>query len=274
MIGSITAELLIMRKRAATWVIFGIWLALAAAFGYIIPYIRYHNGTTTDLNPLLPHQFLGHQLQGFPFYGGAFALMLGVLSMGSEYGWGTLKTLFTQRPGRLRVFAAKLTVLAIALVPFVLGALVMAAVGSDLIARQENGAVVWPAVSDMLRAFAGGWLILALWAAFGLLLATLSRGTALATGVGILYALVIEGLVTALVGSSSLLEPLVKFFFRANGYSIAKALGAATSEMRDLGPGSFSGPYVSGAQALLVIGLYIVACVGLAGVLLRRRDVA
>jgi ABC-type transport system involved in multi-copper enzyme maturation permease subunit len=45
--------------------------------------------------------------------------MLGVF--GSEYGWDTLRTLFTQRPGRLQVLAAKLAALAIALVPFVLG---------------------------------------------------------------------------------------------------------------------------------------------------------
>ena len=45
--------------------------------------------------------------------------MLGVFALGSEYGWGTLKTLFTQRPGRLRVFAAKLAALGIVLVPFV-----------------------------------------------------------------------------------------------------------------------------------------------------------
>ena len=38
--------------------------------------------------------------------------MLGVFALGSDYGWDTLKTLFTQRPGRLRVFAAKLAALA------------------------------------------------------------------------------------------------------------------------------------------------------------------
>ena len=43
-------------------------------------------------------------MAGFPFFGGVLALMLGVLTLGSEYGWGTLRTLFTQGPGRLRVF--------------------------------------------------------------------------------------------------------------------------------------------------------------------------
>ena len=44
---------------------------------------------------------------------------------------------------------------------------------------------------------AAGWLILAAWAALGVLLGVLTRGTSLAIGVGILYALVIEGLLSA-----------------------------------------------------------------------------
>ena len=41
------------------------------------------------------------------------ASILGVLSVGSEFGWGTWKTLLTQRPGRLTVFGAKLVALAV-----------------------------------------------------------------------------------------------------------------------------------------------------------------
>ena len=52
---------------------------------------------------MLPAQLMGTMLGGFPFFGGAFALMLGVLSLGSEYGWGTFKTAYTQGPGRLRL---------------------------------------------------------------------------------------------------------------------------------------------------------------------------
>ena len=44
--------------------------------------------------------------------------MLGVFAFGSEYGWDTLKALFTQGSGRLRVFAAKLSALGIALMSF------------------------------------------------------------------------------------------------------------------------------------------------------------
>jgi hypothetical protein len=42
-------------------------------------------------------------------------------------------------------------------------------------------------------------------------------------GVGILYALVIEGLLSAFADSISVLEPLTEVFLRANGYSIGRA---------------------------------------------------
>jgi ABC-type transport system involved in multi-copper enzyme maturation permease subunit len=211
---------------------------------------------------------------GFPFFGGVLALMLGVLTFGSEYGWGTLKTLFTQRPGRLHVFGAKLLALAVALVAFVLVVFALGALASSAIAVREGADLSWPSTWLLLRGLAAGWLILAVWAAFGALLAVLFRGTALAVGVGILYALVIEGLLSALATQVSLLDTLVQFFVRASGYSLVVGLGASAEDAGDRGPGSFSGPFVSGEQALLVLGAYLAVFVLVAAWRLRRRDVA
>ncbi len=41
MIGSIGAELLLLRKRASTWVLLGIWVALALTFAYLVAYVTY-----------------------------------------------------------------------------------------------------------------------------------------------------------------------------------------------------------------------------------------
>jgi ABC-2 type transport system permease protein len=210
---------------------------------------------------------------GFPFFGGVLALMLGVLTFGSEYGWGTLKTLLTQRPGRLRVFGTKLLALAVTLVAFVLVVYALGALASSGIALREGADVAWPSTWLLVRGLAAGWLILAVWAAFGVLLAVLARGTALATGIGILYALVIEGLLSALASQVSLLDNLVEFFVRANGYSLVVGLGVSSNEVGDNGPGSFSGPFVDAGQALLVLGVYGTAFLLLAGWLLGRRDV-
>src|SRR5262245_27573534 len=121
MIRTVSAELLLMRKRPSTWILLGIWAALALTFAYVVPYIQYTNDSgRTSLADLLPESLVGTLLAGFPFFGGVLALMLGVLTAGSEYGWGTLKTLFTQGPGRLHVFGAKLIAVAATLAVFVL----------------------------------------------------------------------------------------------------------------------------------------------------------
>jgi ABC-2 type transport system permease protein len=270
----VSAELLMMRKRASTWILLAIWTALALTFAYVVPYIQYTNDPERrPLVELLPESLVGTLLAGFPFFGGVLALMLGVVTVGSEYGWGTLKTLFTQGPGRLRVFGAKLIAVAAVLLVFVLVVYLMGAVASWAIAANEGADVTWPSASLLVRGIAGGWLIFAVWGALGIFLGVVTRGTALATGIGILYAFVVEGLLSALAREVSLLDGLVEFFVRANGYSLVAVLGVSAEDVSDTGPGSFSGPFVAGGQALLVLAVYLAAFVLAAGWLLRRRDV-
>jgi ABC-2 type transport system permease protein len=278
--GSIAAELLVLRKRRSTWILLGIWTALAIFFSYLLPYVEYRTGDVgareqdeTPLEDLLPESLVGHLSVGFPFFGGVFAIMLGVLALGSEYGWGTLRTVFVQRPGRLRVFAAKLLALGVGLVPFVLSVFAVGAVASYAIAWAEGAEANWPSAWDVGRALVADWLILAVWAALGIALGVLSRGTALAIGVGILYALVVEGLVSAFAGQIGLLDPLVELFLRANAYSLVESLGASTADVENNGPGSFSGPWVGGEQAVVALLGYVAVFLLLSGFLLRRRDV-
>jgi ABC-2 type transport system permease protein len=272
--GAVRAELLVVRKRASTWILLGTWVVLALVFAYVVPYVTYLNGSSRDgLADVLPESLVGTLLAGFPFFGGVIALILGVLAFGSEYGWGTLKTLFTQRPGRLHVVGAKLAALAGALLGFVLAVFVLGGLASLAIALREGAEITWPSVSLVARGVGAGWLILAVWAALGALLATAFRGTALAIGLGILYALVIEGLLSALASQVGALDALVELFVRANGYSLVAALGVSPEEVADNGPGSFSGPFVSSGQALLVLGVYLAAFVVVGGWLVRRRDV-
>jgi ABC-2 type transport system permease protein len=148
------------------------------------------------------------------------------------------------------------------------------AAASYVIAQIEGAPVNWPSAWLLVRAMSAGWLILAVWAALGVLLGIATRGTSLAIGVGILYALVIEGLMSAFADGVSLLQPLTEVFLRANGYSIAVALGASTESIGSSGPGSFSGPFVDSAQALAMLTAFIAGFAALSALLLRRRDVA
>jgi ABC-2 type transport system permease protein len=275
---SLKAELLIMRKRASTWILMGVWVFLGLLFAYLLPYLAYRGAVGGPLQPslgaLLPLDLAANLLAGFPFFGGVFALMLGVLAAGSEYGWDTLKTVLVQRPSRMRVFGAKLAALAIGLVPFVVVIFVGGALVSTLIAGAEDIVVGWPPAWEVARGLAAGWFVLATWAALGVLLAVASRGTALAIGLGILYALVIEGLLSTLASEVAWLDGFVEYFLRANAYSLVTAIGVPIASLQDNGPGSFFGPFVGAGQAILVMSVYVAMFVALSAVLLRRRDVS
>ena len=280
MFRSISAELLLLRMRASTWILLGIWVAMVAFFAYILPYLTDSTETGTPerfrdpIADLLPGNLVGNILVGFPFFGGVLVLILGVMTLGSDYGWGTLKTLLTQRPGRLQVFAAKIAAVGVVLATFVVVSFATGALASVLVAAREDAPIDWPGMSLVLRGLAAAWLILAVWTALGVALAVLSRGTSLAIGIGILYGLVIEGLVSAVFDQVSLLRPLIDGLLRANAYSLVATLGASAESARDNGPGGFSGPYVGGAQAVIVLLCYLAGFVGLAAIVLRRRDVS
>jgi ABC-2 type transport system permease protein len=275
---SVAAELLLLRKRISTWILLAVWVLLGIMFAYLLPYLTLQGDASgpeqTPLEQLLPERLDDNLLGGFPFFGGVIALMLGVLAIGSDYGWNTLKTLFTQRSSRLRVFGSKLTAVALVLAGFVVAFFIAGALASYAIARAESAPVHWAPMWEVGRAIGAGWFVLAVWAAFGVLLAVLSRGTALAIGLGVLYALVIEGLLSALASEVSWLDPLVEYFLRANAYSLVTAIGVPIEGLEDNGPGSFFGPYVDAGQAILVMSIYGIICLAISAVLLRRRDVS
>lgn len=274
----VRAELFMLRKRTATWVLLGVWVTVTCVFAYILPYAVYVSGSDSDfgedLQTLLPASMAVTIGDGIPFYGGALALVLGVLVVGSEYGWNTWKTLLTQRPGRLRTFGAKLAALGLMLVPFVLSAYAMGVGASSSIAVLEGEPISWPAMTTLLTSMVSGWLILAVWASFGVVLAMATRGTSLAIGIGILWGLALEGLLSAFAASVSWLEWLVDLLFRANGYSLLRAVNGGSTDATPDGPGMFSGPFVSGAQATLMLSIYLVVFLGASAWLLRRRDIA
>ncbi|MDQ3549183.1 MAG: ABC transporter permease, partial [Chloroflexota bacterium] len=243
-----------------------------------LPYVDYSNvsGPRAQelLGEIIPGNLVANVIVGFPFFGGTFAIMLGVLSVGSEYGWGTLKTLFTQRPGRLQVFASKLLALGIVLLSFVLVSFAVGAVASSVVAFQEGTSFDAPSVGLLARGVMAGWLILTAWTAFGVMLAVATRGTSLAIGIGILYTLVVEGLLSAIAGQVSILEPIVEFFVRANAYSLTRGLGVAADATSENGPGSYNGPWVDSVQAIIGLGVYVTIFLGVSAFLLRRRDVS
>src|SRR5205085_5183710 len=197
MSGIVKAEWLKLRKRPAIRSIGVIWLVLVLLLGYLLPYLVFKKpppgragarlASAALLPSLLPNNLAHWFVPTFSGLGGTLILILAALVGGSEFGWSTLKTILTQRPGRLSVFTGKLLALAVLLVLFVVRGYVVGAIGSLIVALFQHAPVTWPPASDLARSAGAMFLIFAAWTAFGLGLAILFRGTALAIGLGLAY---------------------------------------------------------------------------------------
>ncbi len=282
MSGSYRAELLKLSKRATTWVLLGVSLALTELFAYILPYTSYATsgenfateGTTRQqvLASTLPDQLVPNALGGFPVFTGALALIFGALAVGSEYGWGSLKTILTQRPSRLRVYEGKLLALATMLLAAVLILLAVGALSSSLIAAVESKPLDFPAPLDLVEGIAGGWLILAVWCLFGVLLGFVFRSVALPVGLGVVWILAIENLISGVADSLLTgLRPLRDLLPATNAGSLVWTLTTQAGDPGDLAPGVTDAVTVTRATITLV--LYLALFVAAGASLLRRQDV-
>lgn len=277
----VSGELLALRKRPSTWILLGVWLTMTLLFGYLLPYISYTGGETTFgadegvpreavLLSLLPVRVVSTATQGMPVFGGAMALIFGALLIGSPYGWGVVKTAYTQRSGRLKHLAAALVVVVTAMLAVVVVSLSVATVASLVIASAEGQPADLPATSELLRGLGAGWLVLTMWSAAGVVLATVTRGTALAVGLGLVWALVLENLVRGIAGSIDWLGAIQDWLPGANGGSLIAALipdGVAVDT-----PGVVA--LVPGDRAAGVLLGYVAVFVVASALLVRRRDVA
>ncbi|MDP8988051.1 MAG: ABC transporter permease [Actinomycetota bacterium] len=273
--GSARAELLKLRKRPATWVLLGVWLALTLAFGYLIPYLIFRSDPADPLArrvlaEVLPSRVSANAIAGLPLFGGAIALIFGVLLTGSEYGWDTVKTLLVQGPNRVQVYASKLGVLVGAVGVLVGLTYALSAAASATIAALESQPADWAPAWELIRSLGAGWLILSAWATLGLCLGVVSRGTSLAIGLGLVWLLVVENLIRGLSTLSDAFDAVQRALPGVNAGSLAAAVGATQG-------GEAGAPGVdavtSGGRAALVLGAYVVAAAALALVVLRRRDV-
>lgn len=280
MAASFVVELQKMARRPATWTVGLGLVALVAIFGYVLFYV-FTAGVVGDpsartsetLPSFYPEYFPPTVLGALNGLGGALALVLGALAVGSEYGWGTFKLVLAQRPGRSSYFSGKLLSLGVVMAFLTLLAFAVGALCSYVIATLQSGAVDWPLPGEILRAVGAGWLILATFAAMGAFLATLLRGSALAIGLGLVYLLVVEDLLSVAAIGSETVDAATKVLPGSNALDLVASftgsrLGAAAAATP---PGLES---VSAVQAALVLGAYLAAFAGLSTLLFGRRDLS
>jgi ABC-2 type transport system permease protein len=290
MLASLGAELLKIRKRPSRWVLPLIWLAIIVLLNYTLTYAllssapppSFPEGTPKkqqeqlqqqqeqfqeqQLRFLYPENLVPNLIPGYPNVGAPIALILGALAVGSEYGWSTFKTVLTQRPGRTALFFGKLLALGVVLALLVVLTFATAAASSLLVAVLAGAPVKEPPLGELVRALGAGFLILTTWAAFGALLATLLRSTALS--IGLVYSLVLETVIFNLPIRNESFTNARDFFPGQNSSSLADSFS-------EQAPTGFAPPTppVDAPQAALVLLSYTAAFIVLAALVFRRRDV-
>lgn len=274
MLTNVRAELTKQAYRPSSWLLLGIAALLTLTFAYVIPYAGYagavEGGPAADrgLASMLPAQFVGSVVGGLPMFAGALALIFGVLVAGSEYGYETWKSVLAQQPSRLTVYAAKLATVAAGTLAAVLTLFTVTALASLVVAGVEGAPVEWPDVGELTLGAAAAWLVATMWGALGVLLGIALRSVALPVGLGLVWLLAVQNLLSAIAA------PMVPFIADLQAYlpgpnagALAAALGASTRT-----PGVEA--VVGAGHATIVVAAYLVAFCALGGWLLRRRDIA
>ena len=274
MIGTIKAEVRKIVRRPAFLVTGGV-IGVIVALVYGVDYYQALHPSAPEMAAgvgLLKQQLMPHELvnmvmgAAFPI-GAALAVVLGSISTGSDYSWSTLKTFLTQGPDRLRVAAGKFTafeasMLALALILFAVGAL-----ASAVIASNERQTIQWPAAINLVKGLAAVWLVLGAYGALGIALGVLFRQAAAAVGVGLIYVVLLQGILVRFLTSfdNGQYKWLGNWFDGENAVALMQSFTSPAFGHRP--------PAVDPAQAAMTLVAYLVAFFMGAALILRWRDV-
>lgn len=271
------AELFKLARRPAAWALLVATALLNQTFAYLVPYLSYRSGSGSEgaspeqtLAGTLPDQLIGNTIGAFSVFAGALALVLGALMFGGEYGWGTVKTLLTQRPGRSTVVLGQLAAMAVAVLIGVLLLFVTGAASGAGIALLEDRPLDWPSASALAKGLGVGWLVMVMWAGLGAMLGVLLRGVALPIGLGVVWVLGVENLVSAM--AEAVLESLTPLRDLLPGVNAGSVVLAALPDRVAAPPPGVS-TAVSETRGLVTLACYVFASVLITWWVYRRRDV-
>jgi ABC-2 type transport system permease protein len=268
MIASIKAEWRKNRFRPAFLVSTGLIAGITVLVYTSTWYLATHPVAAeraVSITTLYPDKFVNNVMgAGFPL-GAAMAIVLGAILAGSEYSWGTLKTMFTQRPGRLTTWVGRMVIFTgwMAVLTAVLFGI--GAAYSVAIAAVNNHPVTWPAVEAIVKGFGAIWLIFTVNGAIGMALGVLVRQSAAAIGIGVVYLLSVEIIAVRFIDSVSNgdYKWIGNLFVGQNANALIGQLGGTAPR----------GLTISAEQAVLVMLAWLIALVVVAAGLQRVRDV-
>lgn len=223
-------------------------------------------GTDAEGNPmldLLPPTVVESATRSLPLMGAALAVVVAVLVMGGEYGFDTLKLSLTQGPRRAEVLAAKVMLVTASLAALLVLAFLVAAGASAMIAALEGEPLDFPPAADFLAGFASGLLSLTTWAALGLLLATLTRGTGLSIGLALVYLIAIEGVAETMALEYDIVARAYQWMVSPNVETIVSSISE---------PLLATGVEIAPTRAALLLAGYCAAALAISAGFMQRRD--
>ena len=276
MIGALAAEWLKVRRNIYIWLTVLLILVVLAGRDYGLNWYLFNRP-----KPVLPPGLTLAGLQEVLYPIGlarvaaangngitaALEFIIGVLIVGTEYSWGTLRTVLTVGPGRLETFTAKALSLALVTGIATLSRYLVAAGCSTLLATLGHQGIVWPPPTEIAASLPAAWLIALCYASFGACLAFIFRRSAIAYGIGLTYLFVIEDRVVGILGQAGgpLLSQVWKLFPGPNATALAASFGSAQA--------SGGQQLVDAERAVFTLAAYTAVALSVSALLLLRRDV-
>jgi ABC-2 type transport system permease protein len=217
---------------------------------------------------LYPDQLVNNLMgAAFPL-GAAVALVLGALVAGSDYSWGTFKTMLTQRSGRLtsitgRMVAFQAWMGILTAIIFLVGAACSVA-----IALGQGHAIAWAPALDFVKGFSTIWLILAVNGSLGMALGVLFKQPAAALGVGLIYGLALQVIIVRFVATinGGAYQWIANLFDGQNSTALTQYFTSPAFGQR-------AAPEIAAAQAVLVLCAYLAFFIIVTAGIVRQRDV-
>lgn len=280
MIAAFRAEWLKLSKRPAVWSLAGAVFGVLVLFVYMPGWLLFAHGphgmlpAGVDVKELAagyyPRELIPHFLSNVPALLGAACLALGALTLGSEYAWGSIHTVASLPPGRLTTLAGRLV--ALALIVLVLNLLLwsVAAGLATAFAVIDGASVTEPPTGRLAAAIATTWLISSMWCGLGVMLAAIFRQSVVALAVGLIYMLVVEGLVLNLLGSTAgdMVRGLERFLPGPNAGALVQAFGHGYMPAGMQAPAPLAGPM----EATAALAVYLLMFCLATAYFLRTRD--
>jgi ABC-2 type transport system permease protein len=285
MLASLRAELLVLRKSRVAWVLVLTAPLLTLVTTYLFSFLDYLGDTPAvyatqgtpamNLPAMLPSQFV-IQAVGQLYFTAPF-IVLGAVIAGGDWARGTVKTSMLAGPGRARTFAGQALAIMIACAVSVVLCFALAALASVAIrgyagpaAPGAAGNGAFPAWSVIGEGIGAGLLIGVAYGALGIALGTVCRSAAGGVAAALAwYFLVDDQLYGLSLNAGGLFQHIYNAFPEASVVTLTSMFGSS-------GGGASSATYqpVSHGAAVAILLGYTAAFLGLALVLVWRRDVA